>query len=163
MFHLQLFFCSIVTNGTALQLCRDTSLLQELHYCSQLHGNEQLNIYFRFICVILRSADFANQAYFNQISPYNLLKQIKSKLCPIAPPSIQGGSHLILKIEISFIVYCCFIISQSEFKFQLQLHGIEQFNISYGFLCQTLFRQFIQNRRIMRKKSHQNILLRNLS
>ena len=35
MFQLQLFFCSIVTNGTALQLCRDTSLSQELHYCSQ--------------------------------------------------------------------------------------------------------------------------------
>ena len=34
MFQLQLFFCSIVTNGTALQLCRDTSLSQELHYCS---------------------------------------------------------------------------------------------------------------------------------
>ena len=35
MFQLQLLFCSIVMNGTALQLCRDTSLSQELHYCSQ--------------------------------------------------------------------------------------------------------------------------------
>ena len=34
MFQLQFIFCSIVTNGTALQLCRDTSLSQELHYCS---------------------------------------------------------------------------------------------------------------------------------
>ena len=34
MFQLQPLFCSIVTNGTALQLCRDTSLSQELHYCS---------------------------------------------------------------------------------------------------------------------------------
>ena len=34
MLQLQLLFCSIVTNGTALQLCRDTSLSQELHYCS---------------------------------------------------------------------------------------------------------------------------------
>ena len=39
MFQLQLFFCSTVTNGTALQLCRDTSLSQELHYCSQYKLN----------------------------------------------------------------------------------------------------------------------------
>ena len=41
MFQLQLFFCSIVTNGTALQLCRDTSLSQELHYCSQVQLKER--------------------------------------------------------------------------------------------------------------------------
>jgi hypothetical protein len=41
MFQLQLFFCSIVTNGTALLLCRDTSLSQELHYCSYLQPAPQ--------------------------------------------------------------------------------------------------------------------------
>ena len=33
--------CSIVTNGTALQLCRDTSLSQELHYCSYVRPLRQ--------------------------------------------------------------------------------------------------------------------------
>ena len=47
-----------------------------------------------------------------------------SKLCPTAPPSIQGWL-LLLKIEISSIVHCCFSISQNELKFELQLHGKE--------------------------------------
>ena len=44
MFQLQLLFGSIVTNGTALQLCRDTSLSQELHYCSQVNYDEQYRL-----------------------------------------------------------------------------------------------------------------------
>ena len=35
MFNCNLFFCSIVTNGIALQFRRDKSLSQKLHYYSQ--------------------------------------------------------------------------------------------------------------------------------
>jgi hypothetical protein len=37
----------------------------------------------------------------------------------------RGEDLLLLKIEISAIVHCCFSISQNELKFQLQLHGKE--------------------------------------
>ena len=45
------------------------------------------------------------------------------------------------KIEMSVIVcdYCCSIICQNELKFQLQLHGIEQFNTSSVITCEFCF------------------------
>ena len=44
-------------------------------------------------------------------------------------PTLHSRWLLLLKIEISSIVHCCFSISQNELKFYLQLHGKEYFNI----------------------------------
>jgi hypothetical protein len=38
-------------------------------------------------------------------------------------PALHSRWLLLLKIEISSIVHCCFSISQNELKFELQLHG----------------------------------------
>jgi hypothetical protein len=43
---------------------------------------------------------------------------------------------LLLKIEISSIVHCCFSISQNELKLYLQLHGNEYFNINAEVFCE---------------------------
>jgi hypothetical protein len=40
---------------------------------------------------------------------------VLSKLCPTAP-ALHSKWLLLLKIEISSIVYCCFSTSQSELK-----------------------------------------------
>jgi hypothetical protein len=40
-------------------------------------------------------------------------------------PALHSRYPLLLKIEISSIVHCCFIINQNELKFKLPLHGIE--------------------------------------
>ena len=40
-------------------------------------------------------------------------------------PALQSRWLLLLKIEISSIVHCCFIINLNELKFLLQLHGNE--------------------------------------
>jgi hypothetical protein len=40
-------------------------------------------------------------------------------------PTLHSRWLLLLKIEISSIVHCCFSISQNELKFYLQLHGKE--------------------------------------
>jgi hypothetical protein len=37
-------------------------------------------------------------------------------------PALHSRWLLLLKIEISSIVHCCFSISQNELKFELQLH-----------------------------------------
>jgi hypothetical protein len=37
----------------------------------------------------------------------------------------DGRQVMLLKIEISSIVYCCFIINLNELKFLMQLHGNE--------------------------------------
>ena len=48
-------------------------------------------------------------------------------------PALHSRWLLLPKIEISSIVHCCFSISQNELKFQLQLHGNQQFNNILGF------------------------------
>jgi hypothetical protein len=40
-------------------------------------------------------------------------------------PALHSRWLLLLKLEISSIVHCCFSISQNELKFKLQLHGKE--------------------------------------
>jgi hypothetical protein len=40
-------------------------------------------------------------------------------------PALYSRWLLLLNIEISSIVHCCFSISQNELKFELQLHGKE--------------------------------------
>jgi hypothetical protein len=39
------------------------------------------------------------------------------------PTVLRSRWLLLLKLEISSIVHCCFSISQNELKFYLQLHG----------------------------------------
>ena len=38
-------------------------------------------------------------------------------------PALHSRWLLLLKIEISSIVHCCFSINQNELKFELHLHG----------------------------------------
>ena len=54
-------------------------------------------------------------------------------------PAHHSRWLLLLKIEISSIVHCCFSVSQNELKFQLQLHGKEQFNIYSCFSVKFFF------------------------
>ena len=69
-------------------------------------------------------------------SPLKPLNQIKPNLAGMVPgwfpfkivsdsPALHSRWLLLLKIEISSIVHCCFSISQNELKFELQLHGKE--------------------------------------
>jgi hypothetical protein len=64
------------------------------------------------------------------------LNQIKPNLAGMVPgwvpfkivsdrPALHSRWLLLLKIEISSIVHCCFSVSQNELKFQLQIHGKE--------------------------------------
>ena len=96
--------------------------------------------------------DYANQAYFDKRSHLNLLllkplNQIKPNLAGMVlgwspfnsvsdSPTLHSNWLLLLKIEISSIVHCCFSISRIELKFQLKLHGNEQFNIYSVFFCE---------------------------
>ena len=54
-------------------------------------------------------------------------------------PALHSRWLLLLRIEISSIVHCCFIINLNEHKYLLQLHGNEQFNIYSGFSVQFFF------------------------
>ena len=88
-------------------------------------------------------------------------------------PALHTRWLLLLKIEISSIVHCCFSISQNELKFKLQLHGKEYFSICSGFLAHLAFRPgellsslFVRRlssvvRRPSVNISHFNLLLRN--
>ena len=69
-------------------------------------------------------------------SPLKPLNQIKPNLAGMVAgwvpfkivsdsPALHSRWLLLLKIEISSIVHCCFSISQNELKFELQLHGKE--------------------------------------
>ena len=78
MFQLQLFFCSIVTNGTALQLCRDTRLSQELHYCSQV------KLATGTLTLQEHKAKFARKGEV-------------SSLCPICKQETENTAHFILQ------------------------------------------------------------------
>ena len=52
----------------------------------------------------------------------------------------------LLKLEISLIVYCCFIISQNELKFQSQGFGVQRHFQQYGssnFNCSSKYILFI--------------------
>jgi hypothetical protein len=46
-------------------------------------------------------------------------------------PTLHLRWLLLLKIEISSIVHCCFSISQNELKFELYKHNDELFNMYY--------------------------------
>ena len=76
-----------------------------------------------------------------------LLNQIKPNLAGMVPGwvpfkivsdrfALHSSWLLLLKIEISSIVHCCFSLSQNELKFYLQLPGQEKFNIYSGFFCE---------------------------
>jgi hypothetical protein len=58
------------------------------------------------------------------------------KHCPFKIVSDRPALHsrwlLLLKIEISSIVHCCFIINLNQLKFLLQLHGNESDTILKG-------------------------------
>jgi hypothetical protein len=69
-------------------------------------------------------------------SPLKPLNQIKPIMAGLVPgwipfkivsdsPAPHSRWLLLLKIEISSIVHCCFSISQNELNFELQLHGKE--------------------------------------
>jgi hypothetical protein len=50
-------------------------------------------------------------------------------------PTLHSRWQPLMNIEIYFIVYCCFIISQNELKFKLHLHMIEWGKMSNIFIC----------------------------
>ena len=121
--------------------------------------------------------DNANQAYFDKRSHLKAslrpLNQIKPNLAGMVPawvpfkivsdsPALHSRWLLLLKIEISSIVHCCFSISQNEFKFELQLHGQEQFSICSGgflkFFFQPIYTDYA-NQEYFDKRSHLNLLL----
>ena len=92
--------------------------------------------------------DYANQAYFDKrlfkLSPLKPLNQIKPNLAGWVPfkivtdsPALHSRWQLLLKIGISLIIYCYFIIGQNELKFYLQPHG--HFQQYFGYIMATSF------------------------
>lgn len=69
-----------------------------------------------------------------------------SKLYPTASP-LHSRWWSLLKIVLSSIVYCCFIISKTE-----QICHIGQFSISSGFFCEIFFQPIFTNQTYYEKK-----------
>ena len=80
------------------------------------HNDELFNMYDRIFYELWTFADFDRLCKLEKKGGWNL-KKIFSAL--------HSRWLLLLKIEISSIVHCCFSISQNELKFELQRHGKE--------------------------------------
>jgi hypothetical protein len=63
--------------------------------------------------------------YQNMPTLHNRYKSAERKNSQKNPEYLLNRWLLLLKIEISSIVHCCFSVSQNELKCYLQLHGKE--------------------------------------
>jgi hypothetical protein len=101
------------------------------HYCFLAHqAKGHVSFCHHLASVVVRPS----YTFTFESSPLKPLNQIKPNLAGMVlgwvpfknvsdRPALHSRWLLVLKIEISSIVHCCFIINVNELKFLLQLHG----------------------------------------